>query len=219
MQVLDLVPPTREELVQYVQAQQQNEAFQSAVKNELGDSFYDLLGFYGGLTKEAKTQFREQNSALYSTIQNYYTFREQYATDHPDWGMYYGPDATPSATPVKTTEAHYTPTSFVKPSIVRHEPAPRSSIPLPRTPGTGYGYQNNKYNPKPYFGITSRAGMMDFSSLSPAFLKAAGSSLTWEIAQAFQNNRPVSNAGRSYLENLRSRHPEWNSQIDSILNH
>lgn len=219
MSVLDLTPPSREELVQYVEAQSQNESFQHLITSELGESFYDLLGYYNSLSSADKKSFRGESPEMYSTIQDYYNFKDQYAADHPIWAGYYGPDAQPTTANVETTSATYTGGSFVKPSIVRHDrPEVKSgSVPLPRKPGTGYGYEKFTYNPKPYFGIVGRTELQNFSSLPPAFLKAAGTSLTWEIGQALQNNRPISNAGRSYLTNLRSRHPEWESAIDSIL--
>ncbi len=215
-QAMQLSAPPRAELVRYVQAQDQNDQFQELIKTELGDKFYDLLGFYSQKSKEDKAKFRSEQPQLYETIQSYYNFKDQYAADHSVWNDYYGSGVAPTTgTAPDLAPVHYTGSSFTPRQSKTNFGAGRGGVPLPRKPNKPSTYYKSK-DKTPYFGIVNNGGT-NLGSLPPAFLKAAGSNLTWEIMQAYNNKRPISNSGQSYLRSLQSRHPEWNTYIEGIL--
>jgi hypothetical protein len=208
---LDLQPPKRAELVRYVQAQESNDQFKTAVTRELGESFYDLLGYYNNLDTKAKKEFQGEQSVLYETIEAYTALREDYAEKNPLWAEYFGFDLQPTVTSRATNPDNTAP-------VYSGTPNPRAKKSPSRKDATGYipggGYKPAApYSRTPQFNIQSRV----MTSFSPQFLQTIGNKLTWEVSQLYSSNRRLSTAAVGFLRNLSTRHPEWANSIRDIL--
>lgn len=224
MSALSLKAPQREELVRYVQAQDENEQFKHAVKTELGEGFYDwtdeqtgetrpgLLSYYSELSSTAKKDFRRKNPDEYSVIKDYYRLKEKFGDGHPVWNDYYGFDAEPSVSTadMQFSQPTYTGGTFTAPQP--QAPARETSAPIP-PPRSSPGTQQSKL---PYFRMPSRLPS-DLQDIPYAMQNALGDKMMWEVQQLYTSQRRLSSAAVRYLMALSSRHPEWSKQVNLIL--
>jgi hypothetical protein len=213
IQQLKLQPPSRAELVRYVQAQKENDQFKSAVTAELGDSFYDLLDYYNTLDFKAKSEFRGEQSEMYAVIEDYYSMKESYQEEHPVWTDYFGFDLTPT---VNIEELPQTAAgNFYSPPNPRQARSFSGQVAQSKSylPGVPAAKQSSKSRSTPEFNIQSRIT----SSFSPGFLQTVGQKMMWEISNLYSGNRKLSSAAVSFLSSLASRRPEYQSQIRNIL--
>jgi hypothetical protein len=196
--------------VRYVQAQEQNDQFKTAVTRELGESFYDLLGYYNNLDTKAKKEFQGEQSVLYETIEAYTALREDYAEKNPLWAEYFGFDLQPTVMSRATNPDNTAPVYSGTPNPRAKKSPSHGNKPTGYIPG---GSPKPRYSPTPQFNIQSRITSM----FSPQFLQAVGTKLSWEITSLYSGNRRLSSAAVGFLRNLATRHPEWNKNIQDIL--
>jgi hypothetical protein len=217
---LGLKPPARAELVRYVQAQKENDTFKQLITDELGKDFYDyededgvtqqgIYSYYNSLDYENKKQFRSDYPDEYDKISSFYDMKEMFQDEHPVWADYYGFDTEPSVNlPVNEQGSTLTPPSY------------RSSGGGGGGGGKGGGGKP-VYRPTqtPYSGGIPQFNIYDRTSnyISPGLFNLAGNKLGWEITQLYSSGRRISSAGQSFLRSLRSRYPEYQSEIDRIL--
>jgi hypothetical protein len=209
---LQLQPPKRAELVRYVQAQEQNDQFKTAVTRELGESFYDLLGYYNNLDTTAKREFQGEQSVLYETIEAYTSLRQDYADKNPLWAEYFGFDLQPTVMSNATNPDNVAPVYSGTPNPRAKKNPSHNKKPADYLPGGG-SKPKYSYSQTPQFNIQSRV----MTSFSPQFLQTIGNKLTWEVSQLYSTNRRLSTAAMGFLRNLSTRHPEWANSIRDIL--
>jgi hypothetical protein len=218
---LGVKPPERADLVRYIKAQKDNEMFQQLVTSELGSDFYDhtdedgnitqgIYSYYNALpNKESKAKFREEFPEEYERISAFYGMKEVFQEEHPVWADYYGFDTEPS---VSLPVNEQTGTTLTPPSV-----RPRGG----GGGGSGGGTPPPTYRPTqprygeniPQFNIYDRTS----NYISPGLYSLAGNKLGWEITSLYSSNRRISSAGVSFLKSLRSRYPQYQSEIDRIL--
>jgi hypothetical protein len=211
-----LEPPSRAELVRYVQAQKENDNFKKVVEQELGECFFTMLDYYNNLDTSAKENFRDEQDVIYESVEQYYDMKESYQESHPVWADYFGLELEPTiADPTDTTSSMpiYSPPNPNQPKPAQSkEPAPltlASSSPMPRGSQT---YTQQREAPV-QFNMDSRVS----SSFSPQFLQTVGSKMSWEISQLFSANRKLSSAAVQFLQSLAARRPEYQQEVQSIL--
>lgn len=222
---LGLEPPKRAELVRYVQAQNENDAFKQMVKSELGNQFFDYVdkdglaqpgvySYYNSLDYEAKKEFRSEFSEEYDAIQTYYQMKEIYAEEHLVWADYFGFDTEPSVS-LPTNESGTTQTP---PALRGIEPKrgggggggkPEAQRPTQTQFNSG-SYGNLDY---PNFNIYDRTS----SYVSPGLYQLVGNKLAYEITNLYSSGRRLSGPGASFLRTLASRYPQYNQEIQRIL--
>jgi hypothetical protein len=239
---LDLKAPTRVELVRYIKAQDENELFQKAIKDELGDGFFDyvddagtphvgLLSFYGQLSGDEKKEFRKYNREHYDLVQDYYDMRDDFEESHPTWAEFYGYEAEPTVSlpyqPV--TESILTPPNpqITTPQVEGAVPRKAKSeeddeedvvtapppIPMPTGGLSGTTVPPTKPEYIPAFKMDSR---LDGGKVSTGLLNIVGDKMAWEI-DGIASGRKLSSSGISFLRSVASRYPQYQSEINSIL--
>jgi hypothetical protein len=226
IKALGLKPPSREELVRYVQAQNENDRFKQFVSAELGDQFFDYVdedgtaqngtySYYNSLGYEAKKEFRASYPDEYDAIENYYLMRDTFAEDHPVWADYYGSETEPSVTLRENTRTG----SVLTPPTLRSTDTPYRSNTNKGSGGGGrpeyrptqsvYGDQSRNV----YFNISDRTS----THISPGLYQLVGNKMAWEITNLFSSGKRISSAGVSFLQSVKSRYPQYASEIESIL--
>lgn len=216
---MGLKPPDREELVRYVQAQEENDAFKQMVAAELGNQFFDytdedgkvqkgVYSYYNSLDYEAKKEFRGSFPDEYEAIETYYLMKETYAEEHLTWADYYGFDTEPSVTLPTDQE---TGSTLIPPPLRARRGGGG---------GGGGGGGRPEYRPtegvygkQPSFSIYNRTG----NYVSPGLFDLVGNKMAWEITNLFSNNRRISSSGVSFLKSVKSRYPQYAQEIDRIL--
>jgi hypothetical protein len=216
---LGLKPPARAELVRYVQAQKENDTFKQLITAELGNDFYDyededgivqqgIYSYYNSLDYENKKQFRKDYPDEYDKISSFYDMKEMFQDEHPVWADYYGFDTEPSVSlPTNEQGSTLTPPSYRSSGGGGGRGGGGGSKPVYRPTQTPYG------GSIPQFNIYDRTS----NYISPGLFGLAGNKLGWEITQLYSSGRRISQAGQSFLRSLRSRYPEYQSEIDRIL--
>lgn len=217
---LNLQPPSRAELVRYIQAQEENGGFKQLVSAELGNQFFDytdengttqpgVYSYYNSLDTKSRREFRKANPEEYAAIQDYYALKEMFAEEHPVWADYYGFDAEPTVSlPTDANGSTYQPPSLSGPTYrggggggggggSRPEPRPTQSV----------------FNDYPSFNIGNRTS----NYISPGLYQLVGDRMGWEITSFFANGRRISSAGVSFLRTIASRYPQYQSEISQIL--
>jgi hypothetical protein len=240
IQTLNLKPPTRAELVKYIQAQEEQDLFKKAVTDELGSGFFDwvdkdgtphvgLLTYYGQLGYEEKKEFQRYNRDLYDTVQSYYDMKEDFEENHPTWAEFYGYETEPTVSlpyqPI--TSSILTPPNPQQPtgqgggggqpsrSPTRSDNVTAPAVPAPPAPlpTSGTGTQPAvKPDYVPSFRLDSRIS----TNVSPGLLNLVGQKMAWEI-QSIESGRKISSSGISFLRSVASRYPEYRAEIQEIL--
>jgi hypothetical protein len=220
---LGLEPPDRAELVRYVRAQKENDEFKQWVGEELGNQFFDyededgvmqqgVFSYYNSLDRDAKKQFRGDYPEEYDAIQTYYDMKRVFQDEHPVWADYYGFDTEPSVKLPETSSG----STMTPPSLS----GPVGGGGGGRGRGGGGGGGKPLYRPTysqfdqaPRFFINDRTS----NYISPGLFNLVGNKMAWEITSLYSSGRRISSAGQSFLRSVRSRYPQYASEIDRIL--
>jgi hypothetical protein len=220
---LGLQPPDRAELVRYVRAQNENNEFKQWVGEELGNQFFDyqdedgvmqqgVFSYYNSLDRDAKKQFRRDYPEEYDAIQTYYDMKRVFQDEHPVWADYYGFDTEPSVKLPETSSG----STMTPPSLS----GPVGGGGGGRGRGGGGGESKPLYRPTysqfdqaPRFFINDRTS----NYISPGLFNLVGNKMAWEISSLMTSGRRISSAGVSFLRSVRSRYPQYASEIDRIL--
>jgi hypothetical protein len=225
IRTLNLKPPSRSELVRYIQAQEENDLFKQFITDKLGNQFFDykdtngtvrpgVFSYYNSLDREGKKDFRGSYSEEYEAIQTYYDMREDFGDEYPTWNDYYGLETQPSVALSETASGStLTPPALRRqlPSGIRSKKKGSSGGEKPETvaaPSSG-----QKPRAYPSFRMQSRIGV----DLSPDFLRIVGSKMAWEISNLYSSGRRISSSGQSFLRGLAARYPQYSRQIQDIL--
>jgi hypothetical protein len=203
-QQIGMQPPSRDQILEYIEAKNHNDQFQSFLEQKLGTDQYNALmngnpatgtlsywqqAFPDGfdvsksLTKQMTHNFRLENPNGYKVILEYYHLYDMQVSKDPLWAAYYGPTAATSG---------------------------RLHV---------YGEPKRKW-PKVIFNPTvntSGAGVGTLSKMPPDFQRIAGSSVMNEVSNFMEHGDPVSPQALSFLTQLNERHPEWNSFLPGLL--
>lgn len=231
MKLLQLKEPTRAELLQFVQAQNENDTFKQLVTDELGNRFFDyedengvrqpgLLTYYNSLDSTARREFRKTRDE-YTIVQSYYDMRETFGEDHPTWNDYFGLETEPTVTlPENESGSTFTPPNPQGPAFSfgggsrggggGKNAAPTSVFPpMPVGSSSGSNYVN--------FYIEDRTGNNQGTPyLSQGLYDLVGNKMAWEI-KGTAGGRKISSSGISFLRSLASRYPQYRQEISQIL--
>ena len=87
---LNISEPTREQKLEWVQAQDLNVQFKELVENNIGHSMEALHAYYyGGLDWAQRKLFRRQHPDEYAKLGEYQDIKDAFSVDNQDWAKYY----------------------------------------------------------------------------------------------------------------------------------
>jgi hypothetical protein len=213
-QGINLVPPSREKLVEYVAAQQQNAQFKQVVLDKLGSDMLEptetgetlpdgtkimkksvLDMFYGnGTTNATRAQLKHEHWDDWLRVREYYRLRAAFADKNQAFARYYlGKNVT------------LTPESLMKYGGRGEIKPVTPTAPAPITPT------------RPGQAPESQMSMAPSVSFPSGFVSTVGTGISQEIVQAVASGSGLSPAQSKLLRGLASRHPEWAQFVNSIL--
>jgi len=199
-------PPTRPLLLEYIQAQSEQEVFKSSVEKELGKDFWTAFNYYNELESGEKRQYRSQSPDNYKRIQDYYQMRDAYALVNPIWAKYYY-----TATTTGGSGGGGGGSSFRS----------YGGGGFGGSGGGGGGGSSGfpqalSYNFRTAGGT---AGLLAryVASLPPSFAQTVSSMAVQDMAAAAFLGAAMPASTAEYLSKVAVSHPEWKSTIDTAI--
>jgi hypothetical protein len=203
-QMVSLKPPTRAQLVEWVQAQGENKVFQQEVQRTFGDTIYDLLAVYRAADSQEKRQLR----TIYPEIDAYYKAKDAYGELHPIWAKYYNPESTTALSSSGGTGAR------------RRATFGRGGGGGGARPETGDYIlalgKRSTLDPNDLLRNLGGGGVGGIPRWPAGFAEAAGP-LGDEIIKLASQGAPLSDSGAEFLADLGDRHKEWFEFARQIL--
>lgn len=222
-------PPTREELVQYVKAQDSNEQFKKLINQEYaklspdwnttGVTPYDVIQdiqseFFAVENSKSYTyKYKTEHPEEYAILREYWERKRQYGRTDRVWNMYYNMSEDKQNIPTQFTGIFgLSPSAGSTYQYEGSLPNTAGNLYLPPTPG-----RRKMQEPQPDVTISTAVGPALPAPINPGLKRALGRMLSQEVTNLLSWGKPLTPAAVDFLLRLQTRHPEWSADIRSIL--
>jgi hypothetical protein len=220
-------PPTRDQLVQYVMAQDSNEQFKEIINQEMSRyapprlGAYDTIQYWQGEyyavnSTDWKRKFRKNNPAEYAMLQEYWNRKRAYGRTDPVWNMYYNMNPATGNVPeqfkgifdLESGRDYQYPGTI---PVQNFSPSGTGGT-RRRLPGSDEPVGMTPLRPR------TSSGQSSSSFYVPSGLrKTIGTMLMREVNKLMYDGQKLSASAVQFLSSLAQRHPEWADEIQNIL--
>jgi GGDEF domain-containing protein len=200
-QAIQLRPPNRGQLEQFLRARQENNILNSLLAEELGNDYQDVLNVYffksSNLSKPDFRKWKHDNRDAATLVNKYFKMRDVFGYSHKLWASYYQWKPKPKPTNLGPMNANDAPLTNPEPRLPQEKKADEVMKTL---------------------GGQAQPLTFSFGAPWPVDMKSnVSSSLVREIESAYRGYSNLSSSARNYLNSLYRYHPEWRGFIARIL--